>query len=634
MGFKIKKKQTYQKHLNKLKIGSFMDEHKEPEKDSVEKNLSADYVPESKIKGLNLASSPDKEFKKQIEKTQKEIDNFKESVTKKFSFIESIGILPGQASKKIEEEYEVNEEDAKKELIHIMVVIPEKQFKNIGPTRIDLINIAKKINEKFWIHVITPVDYWNLGLDSKFDIMEAIAMCMPVLDKGFLSAIRVAQIHKSLVLKKFEKYINCYAIYGSITRDETKSSSDVDVGIIIDDTDVKRMPRIELKEKLRGIIYSYIQEAEAIAGAKNRLEPQIWLMTEFWEGVKDAHPVFFTFIRDGIPLYDRGTFLPWKSLLRMGKIKPSPEAIDMFMSSGNKLKETIQKRIFDIATLDLFWGISTPTQGLLMLYGQAPTTPKETVNRFREIFYEKEKLVEKRYVDILEEILIKVWKAYEHGKLKPGDIDGKELDRLSKDALDYIKRIKQLREQIEERVQEKSIEEIYNNVFEMLKNILGKKTEATIIKEFNDKFVVNGKLPPKFLENLKYIAKVRKGVVVGSKSKSKDKKRGKEVEDARRFASEIINTMIEYNQRCEFLSLDRKRFLIKGRNIVAEVFFLKDTFLVQKDKIQKILNEKIVNSNPEELQEQIGLAGNKETKIDFRSLELLKKAFGEFELVY
>src|SRR5680860_704080 len=95
-------------------------------------------------------------------------------------------------------------------------------------------------------------------------------------------------------------------------------------------------------------------------------------MTEFWEAVKDAHPVMFTFIRDGVPLYDRGTFLPWKSLLRMGKIKPSPEAIDMFMSSGNKLKETIDKRIFDVATLDLFWGISTPTQGLLMLYGLSP----------------------------------------------------------------------------------------------------------------------------------------------------------------------------------------------------------------------------------------------------------------------
>ncbi len=611
-----------------------MNEHKTSKKESVEENLSKDYIPKSKFGNLPVSNQIDGEFKKQMEKTQKEIESFKNGLTKKFKFIEAIGILPAQSSKKIEEEYEILEEDSKKGLVHIIIIIPEKQFKNIGQIRLEAINISKKINDKFWIHVMTPVDYWNLGLDSKFDIMEIIAMSLPVLDKGILSAIRVAQIHKSLVLKKFEKYIACYAIYGSITREDTKSTSDIDVGIIIDDTDVKKMPRIELKEKLRGIIYSYIQEAEAIAGAKNRLEPQVWLMTEFWDGVKDAHPVFFTFIRDGIPLYDKGTFLPWKSLLKMGKIKPSPEAINMFMSSGNKLKETVQRRIFDIATIDLFWGISTPTQGLLMLYGQAPPTPKETLNKFKEIFYEKEKLVEKKYVDILEEILIKVWKAYEHGKLKPGDIDGKKLDTLSKDAFDYIQRIQQLREQIEKRVQEKSIEEIYQNVFEMLGNVLKKKSEGGIIKEFNEQLIKRGKFPPKFLDNLKYISKIKKSVTEKSSNKEKSKKQSKDVEQARRFASEIINAITEYTQRCDFLSIDRKRFLIKGIDMEAEIFFLKETFVVQKEKVQKIMNEKLVNSDSKELQEQISDNKNKETKINFKSLETLKKIFGEFELVY
>ena len=55
--------------------------------------------------------------------------------------------------------------------------------------------------------------------------------------------------------------------------------------------------------------------------------------------------------------------------------------------------------------------------------------------------------------------MLGVWKKYEHGKLKPGDISGKELDRLSKNAIDYIERLKGLREQIEKRVQEKSIKE-------------------------------------------------------------------------------------------------------------------------------------------------------------------------------
>ncbi|MBU2577148.1 MAG: nucleotidyltransferase domain-containing protein [Nanoarchaeota archaeon] len=618
-----------------------MEEHKSSsDEESVEQNLAKDYVPKGKVGDLPMTNQVDEALKKKMDKTQKEIGKFKEEISKKVKSIEAIGIIPAQAAKRIEEEYEISEEDAKRGLIHILTVIPETQFKNIGKIRLDAISAARKINEKFWVHVMTPVDLWNLGLDSKFEVFEALSMSFPIIDKGILSHLRVAQIHKSLVLKKFEKYVTSYVMGGSLTTGTTKKDSDVDVAIIIDDTDVKRMPRMELKEKLRGIIYSYISEAEAISGVnKNTLNVQIWLMTEFWDGVKDAHPVFFTFIRDGIPLYDRGTFLPWKSLLRMGKIKPSPEAIDMFMSSGNKLKETVQKRIFDVATLDLFWGISTPTQGLLMLYGQSPPNVYETVKLFREIFVEKEKMVESKYADILDEIVIKVWKAYEHGKLKPGDVDGKELDRLSKNAVDYIKRLKELREQIEKRVQEKSIEEIYNDVFGMLGSLLKKKSEGAIIKEFDETLIKEGKFPPRFLENLKIIAKTKREVakVKQGKGKKKDnltQEQSRDVDNARKIAAEITSALIEYTQRCELASIERSRFILKGKDMNAEIFFLKNTFVVQEQKIQKLSGNKLVKADPNEIQEQLTENRNKETKIDFKSLETLKKIFGEFELIY
>ncbi len=615
-----------------------MKEHQSPQEKSVEQNLAKDYIPKSKLGNLPISNQIDDALKNKMNKTQKEIEKFKTEILKKYKFVEAIGIIPAQASKKIEEEYEISEEDVKRELIHILTIVPEKHFKNIGRIRLDLISIAKKINDKFWIHVMTPVDFWNLGLDSKFEVMEALSMSFPILDKGLLSYARVAQIHKSLVLKKFEKYVTSYVIYGSLIRGDTTKKSDVDISVIIDDTDVKRMPRLELKEKLRGIIYSYIQEAEAIAGVnKNTLNVQIWLLTEFWDGVKDAHPVFFTFIRDGVPLYDRGTFLPWKSLLRMGKIKPSPEAIDMFMSSGNKLKETVEKRIFDIATLDLFWGISTPTQGLLMLYGLAPPTPKETVRLFKEIFYEKEKLVEKKYVDILEEIMLKVWKAYEHGKIKPGDIDGEKLDKLSKDALDYIKRIQELREQIEKRVQEKSMEETYKDVFEMLGALLNKKSETAIIKEFDDKLIKQGKFPPRFLQNLKLIAKTKTEATKAKTQKNKNNltsKQSRNVDIARKLATEITTAITEYTQRCELDSIEKSRFIIQNKNMTAEILFLSNTFLIQGPKIQKLSDDKLINSNLKELQEQLLARKNKETKINFKSLENLKKIFGEFELIH
>ena len=607
---------------------------------SVENNLSKDYIPKSRIGNLPVSNQIEDALKKKADNIQKDIQKFKESITKKYKFIEALGVIPKAASKAIEEEYEISEVDSKRDLTHILMIIPEKQFKNIGSIRLETIKIAKEINDKLWIHVMTPVDFWNLGLDSKFEVMEAVAMSFPILDKGILSHVRVAQIHKSLVLKKFEKYVTSYVVGGSLATGTTKKDSDVDVFLIIDDTDVKRMTRRDLKDKLMGIIWGYIPEAESMAGVKkNTLNVQVYLMTEFWEAVKDAHPVMFTFIRDGIPLYDRGTFLPWKSLLRMGKIKPSPEAIDMFMSSGNKLKETIEKRVFDIATLDLFWGISTPTQGLLMLYGLAPPNVYETVKQFREVFVQKEKLVEKKYADILEEIIMDVWKAYEHGKLKPGDVSGAELDRLSKNALDYIERLKSLRQQLEERNQEKSIEQIYNDVFGMLGSLLKKDNEAAILREFDNQMIKTGKFPPRFLSNLKKISKVKKDVEktienTSGKKETLTSKQSRAVDNARKLANEITTSLVEYNQRRERADIEKKRFLIKGKDHDGEVFFLKNTFLVEGGKIKKVSGKTLIDSNEKELQEQLSSVKDSSMKINFNSLEILRKMFGEFDLVY
>ncbi|MBT3643028.1 hypothetical protein HN604_00860 [archaeon] len=622
-------------------------EHKSAaEEKSVEQTISKDYSPGSKVPGLPISNQLGDALKEKAKKAGDDVKALHESFVEKYKFIEAIGIIPKQASKKIEEEYEIVEEDSKKELVHVLVLIPEKKFKQIKEIRLEMVERAKKISDKFWIHVMTQVDLWNLGLDSKFEVAEALAISYPLMDKGILSMIRVAQIHKSMVLRKFEKYVTSYVVSGSLTRGDVVKTSDVDVFIIIDDTDVKRMPRLELKEKLRGIINQYIQEAQAVAGVKNNiLNVQIYLMTEFWDSVKDAHPVMFTFIRDGIPLYDRGAFLPWKSLLRMGKIKPSPEAIDMFMSSGNKLEKNIERRILDIAVMDIYWGVLTPSQGILMLYGLAPSTPKETIKLIREVFFEKEKILEEKYVKIIESI-VRYYKDYEHGKNKK--MNGTELDEMSKNAIDFIKRLKELRLDIEKRVAENAISKTYDELFHMLKAALENKhsSEKLIIQNFKKEFVETGKLPQRYLDNIKKIIRVKEDL---GKPAPKPKKAGKKkseddrivemfkttraVEDAKKGALEIMNSLIEYNQRCEFAAMDKAKFLVKGRDSNAEVFFLKNTFLVNGSKIEKIVGSKLVKSDSEELRKELGERENKEIVIDSSALAVIEKAFGKFDLV-
>ncbi len=512
------------------------------ERDIPEMNLNNKY---SANKNL-IPETPDK-MKKELDKTKKELEKLKNFILKKYPFTQMLSVLPPMSIKNFVEEEEAPKETEK--YIHLYMVIPEEHFKELPKIKEEIVKQIEEMKQKIWLHLKTPVDLWEICLDSKFDLIGAVAMSFPLHDTGILGALRVAEIHKSLVLQKFEKYVVSYVIGGSLVRGEAVPTSDVDVFIIINDTDVKRMPRLELKERLRSIIYQYVGEAGAIAGVKNKLSPQVYLLTDFWESVKDAHPVIFTFIRDGVPIYDRGTFMPWKSLLRMGKLKPSPEAIDMFMSMGDKTVKRVKNALLDVVVNEIFWGVTTPSQALLMLYGLPPPTAKHgLVADMKRIFVEKEKMLEKRYINILEKV-VDIWRDYEHEKIK--EISGTEVDKLVKDTEDYLKRLKELREQIEKRSQEKTIEQIYKDVFILLKAMLGNKSQDAIIKEFESELVKKAKFSPQHLRILKDIVHARAEFKKGKSDIHK-------VDEARKNASILINDIIEYNQRCDLASKNKK----------------------------------------------------------------------------
>ena len=483
--------------------------------------------------------------KKELEKTKKELEKLNSFIVKKYPFVQMLSILPPPSIKHFIEEEEVPKET--ESYIHLYMVIPEENFKEVQKIKGEIVKQIEEMKQKIWIQIKSTVDLWEICLDGKFELSGAIATSYPLHDKGILGALRVAEIHKSLVLQKFEKYVVSYVVAGSLVRGEAVPTSDVDVFIIINDTDVKRMPRLELKERLRTIIYQYVAEASAIAGVQNKLSPQVYLLTDFWESVKDAHPVIFTFIRDGIPLYDRGTFMPWKSLLRMGKLKPSPEAIDIFMSMGDKTVKRVKTSLLDVVVNEIFWGVTTPSQALLMLYGLPPPTPKHVAGEMKRIFVDKEKMLEKRYINIIEKI-INIYKDFEHEKIK--EISGAEIDKLVKDTEDYLKRLKELREQIEKRTQQKTIEQIYQDVFTLMKAMIGNKSQETIIVEFEKQFVKKAKFAPQHLRILKDIVHARAEFKKGKLDVHK-------VDEARKNASILINDIIEYNQRCELISKNK-----------------------------------------------------------------------------
>ncbi len=595
---------------------------------SLADNLSGEqkYTPS----GQSALPEPSEEEKKQeFDKLKKKLTEFSKKICKKYSFTKALSVLPANSFQFFEEDEGLPKEVIETKPLHVMMIIPEDKYKDLNKIKEGVVGIVKETKENLWVHIkSSEVDVWNYGLDSKFEFIDAIGASFPLYDDGFLGSLRVASIHKNLTLNWLntgrQQYVASYVIGGSVVRGTAGKTSDVDTFVIIDDTDVKRMSRVELLEKLRRrITYDFIKEATALAGVKNILNVQVWLLTDFWQRVKDAEPVAFTFIRDGIPLYDKGTFTPWKRLLQMGKIKPSPEAIDLYMKEGERTEEIIKRRMLD-AMVDVYFGIVTPTQAMMMLSGNAPPIPKTIVQEVRDVLVKKEKVMTEKELKTLEKI-VKYYKDYEHGKLK--EISGAEIDSLLKECKDYCKKMKEMRTKLEEKMNQHQVEKIQEETLNLMKKTLGDKSSADLIKSLDKDLIKKGKVVERMLGIAKEIVDLKK-----KKSLSQS-----EMQRIIRDAGELTSALTELAQRKDLVSVEKDILQISFKGGKAELVLTDSgAFLVQQGgKIGKIIKSKLVGSDKAELEKAM-----KETKRDLKGnvpsgvFNVLKKELGEFEISF
>ena len=222
-----------------------------------------------------------------------------------------------------------------------------------------------------------------------------------------------------------------------------------------------------------------------------------------------------------------------------------------------------------------------------------------------------------------------LYKDYEHEKLK--EIGGTEIDKLLKETEEYLNRLKSLREQIDKRAQEKTIEQIYKDIFGILEIILGKKSQDKMIEEFNDKLVKKGMLTEQSL-------RILKDVIVARKEFKKGKLNSHKVEEARKGAVILINDLVDYSQRKDLVNFEKARLRLKysigGKDNFAELIVAGNVgFLIVGNSIKKISN-KIEPSNMEELSKAVEKQKSmKNTEMSLKILELVKDELGEFEIV-
>ena len=521
-------------------------------------------------------------LKSLIENRMKELE-----VTEKFDkYIMGMTLLPppkaDQKQTAVQGQSIPQKQPDDKDKINVLVLIDDTDSKKMSKLELKdkltsiMVNIGQEIDKNLKPQIVILSELWQNCYDGKNDMLQLIALSAPIFDRGMLAAVKIAEVHKTMVLKKFEKYIVSYVLAGSLVQGRATPTSDIDVWIVIDDTDVKKMTRAELKDKLRAIIIGMGIEAGELTGIKNKLNIQVYILTDFWDSLREANPIIFTLLRDGVPFYDRGIFMAWKQLLKMGKIKPSPEAIDMFMGSGEQMLKRVELKLKDIGMEDIYYAILTPSQAALMLHGVPPPAPKETATLMREIFVQKEKLLEEKFIKILEKV-IDTRKAIEHGEKK--EITGKEVDELLGESHKYLKRIKRLFTQIEKMKEESDMIKVYETIVTIIRDVLRiegieKVEDNEIVKVFEDNLISQRKIPAKFLRILNEILKAKKDY-------DEKKLTRIEVEQVKKDSNELIKFLVEYLQRKRGRELERTKIRVKHGNRYGEVILLdKEAFII------------------------------------------------------
>ncbi len=517
-----------------------------------------------------IEKSIPKESEKKLKIMKESIEKFKDKLLEKFKdYVLGIELLPPS-------------KDDKEKKINLLILIDDSNTKKMSKQELKekltkiVKAISEEVNKELNPEVLLLSELWQSCFDAKYEILKIIATGAIVYDKGMLNALKIAEVHKTMVINKFERYIVSYVLSGSLTQGRATKDSDIDVFIVVDDTDVKRMTRGELKEKLRAIIIGMGIEAGELTGIQNKLNIQVYILTEFWESLRDANPVIFTLLRHGVPLYDRGLFMPWKQLLSMGKIKPTPEAIDLFMSSGERLLKKVEDKIKELGMEDIYYALLTPSQAALMEYGMAPPVPRDTPVLMKKIFVEKEKMLEEEYVEILKKV-INIRKDIEHGKrLK---LTGKEIDELLEQGNKYLKRIEKLFKEIEEIKNMELAREMRSNLVTILREVLRyegieKISEEEILDKFKDVLINTGKIPDKYMKllNSVYNFDVEKGRLTKL-----------ELDKYRQKVKEIVDYLTEYLEKNQFREVERAKIKISYKNKLGEILITKSGVYVIKD---------------------------------------------------
>ncbi len=234
------------------------------------------------------------------------------------------------------------------------------------------------------------------------------------------------------LVKTFGGLIHAVALFGSHTKNRETEKSDVDILIIVDDVKnvwddlVKTWYWKKLSEILRRKEY-------------HKIHANTITLTTFWDMVRVGDPLIINILRTGIPIVDSsGIFESLKRLLYMGKIKPTPEAINAIKARIPHHHQSYRYHVLK-ALESAYWIFVDSAHYMLMTLGFNPPSPEEITSYLQKL--SEKKIIDGLYAKWYKEIYDLIHKI-SHGEVENVSADVVEEWYIrAKDFSDYMEKV-------------------------------------------------------------------------------------------------------------------------------------------------------------------------------------------------
>ena len=189
--------------------------------------------------------------------------------------------------------------------------------------------------------------------------------------------------------------------------------------------------------------------------------------------------------------------------------------------------------------------------------------------------------------------------------------------------------MKEVREQLEKKMQGYQAEKIHDETFSLMKKIFGEKEQEDLLKDFESEMVKKGRVPERMLNVAKELSQLRGKVKAKNLTYS-------EMQRFSRDATDLTNALTEYSQRKELVSMEKGIMQITYKGDKAEIVATDEgVFVVERNKIRKVENGKLIDVDRKIFEQ--ALKNTKERlKFNLSSevIDTLKKELGEFVISF